>query len=229
MNILLLIIAIIFAFSAFIGYKKGLVRIVASLLATIIIVFLVSLATPYVSQWIRQSTPLESTVQNKITELIPSGAELSGQPTSEQQIASIESAQLPDMFRQMLLENNNQEVYEALGVTTFLEYISSYIAKVLADIIAFLIIIVIAIVILPLVIRMLGIVNKLPVIGGVNRLAGGVAGLGIGLVIIWILFIAITLMYNTALGKAFFENIETNSILKSLYDNNILMQYIVKF
>ena len=46
MNVLLLIIAVIFAISAWIGYKKGLVRIVASLLATLIVVFLVSLATP---------------------------------------------------------------------------------------------------------------------------------------------------------------------------------------
>ena len=95
MNVLLLIIAVIFAISAWIGYKKGLVRIVASLLATLIVVFLVSLATPYVSQWIRQITPLESAIQNKMTELIPSGADLNEQPTSEQQIASIESAKLP--------------------------------------------------------------------------------------------------------------------------------------
>ena len=229
MNVLLLIIAVIFAISAWIGYKKGLVRIVASLLATLIVVFLVSLATPYVSQWIRQITPLESAIQNKMTELIPSGADLNEQPTSEQQIASIESAKLPDMFRQMLLENNNQEVYEALGVNTFLEYVGCYISKVLADIIAFLIIMVIAIIILPIAIKMLGIVNKLPVIGGVNRLAGGIAGLGIGLMIVWVLFIAMTLMYDTEIGKVFFENIETNSILKTLYENNILMQHIVKF
>ena len=124
---------------------------------------------------------------------------------------------------------NYQEVYEALGVNTFLEYVGCYISKVLADIIAFLIIMVIAIIILPIAIKMLGIVNKLPVIGGVNRLAGGIAGLGIGLMIVWVLFIAMTLMYDTEIGKVFFENIETNSILKTLYENNILMQHIVKF
>ena len=229
MNVLLLIIAIIFALSAWIGYKKGLVRIVASLLATLVIVFLVSLATPFVSQWIRQITPLESSIQNKISDLMPAGAELPEQPTSEQQIATIEEAKLPDMFRQMLLENNNEEVYKALGVNTFLEYVGSYISKVIADIIAFLIIIVVAVVVLPLLIRMLGIVNKLPVIGGVNRLAGGIAGLGIGLIIVWVLFIAITLMYHTELGKTLFENIETSSILKTLYENNILMHSIGKF
>ena len=45
--------------------------------------------------------------------------------------------------------------------------------------------------------KMLGILNKLPVIGGVNRLAGALVGVGIGIVIVWILFIVVTLLYDT--------------------------------
>lgn len=229
MNILLLIVAIIFVLSALVGYKKGLVRIVVSLCAALIAVFLISLATPYVSQWIRQGTSLTDSVQNQMVDMLPMGEKMEEQPTSEEQIASIEEAKLPDMFRQMLLENNNQEVYEALGVSTFLEYVSSYVAKVIADIIAFLIILVVLIVLFPIVIKMLGIVNKIPVIGGANQLAGGIAGLGIGLVIVWVLFIIITLFYNTPTGTVLFNNIESSSFLKTLYENNFIMQHILKF
>ena len=78
-------------------------------------------------------------------------------------------------------------------------------------------------------IRALNIVNKLPVIGGVNRLAGGIAGLGIGLAIVWVFFIIITLAYSTKLGSACLANIEANEFLKKLYDGNILMNTITKF
>ena len=76
---------------------------------------------------------------------------------------------------------------------------------------------------------MLGIISDLPVIGGLNRVAGGALGLGTGLIIVWILFIVITLLYDTGLGKACFENIAENEFLTFLYNNNILMQYITKF
>ena len=77
--------------------------------------------------------------------------------------------------------------------------------------------------------KMLGILNKLPVIGGVNRLAGALVGVGIGIVIVWILFIVVTLLYDTTFGKMCFETIESTPILRKLYDSNILMNSIIKF
>ena len=41
------------------------------------------------------------------------------------QIVAIEGADLPDVFKNLLLENNNSEVYQKLGVTTFAEYVSN--------------------------------------------------------------------------------------------------------
>ena len=54
-------------------------------------------------------------------------------------------------------------------------------------------------------------------------------GLGTGLIVVWVLFIVITLMYDTEIGKMCFENIAENKLLTLLYDNNILMNYITKF
>ena len=42
----------------------------------------------------------------------------------QMQIVAIEGADLPDVFKNLLLENNNSEVYQKLGVTTFAEYVS---------------------------------------------------------------------------------------------------------
>lgn len=234
MNGLLIFVAVVFWVCAFIGYKQGLVKIVASLLATVIMIALVMVLTPYVSKVIRQVTPLEETIQNKIGELVTAelGAEVpipDIQIPREQQISLIENAKLPEVFRKMLLENNNEEAYASLGVSSFGEYVGAYIAKVISDVAAFLLVMVLILIIVPILIKMLGIFNKLPVIGGMNRLAGGVLGLAIGLAVVWVSFIIITLMYSTEFGSACFACIEQSAILQKLYDGNILMNAITKF
>ena len=129
----------------------------------------------------------------------------------------------------MLLENNNDEAYASLGVNSFGEYVGAYIAKIISDVLAFLLVMVLILIIVPILIKMLGIFNKLPVIGGMNRLAGGALGLAIGLAVVWVFFIIITLLYSTKLGIACFACIESSEILQKLYDGNILMNAITKF
>ena len=75
----------------------------------------------------------------------------------------------------------------------------------------------------------IGIVGKIPVIGGINRIAGGVVGAGIALIIVWILFILVTLLYNTTVGQACMTDIAASQILTKLYDGNVLMKFITKF
>lgn len=236
MNELLIIVGIIFAVCVVIGFVRGFVKIVASLAATIAIIVVVAIATPFVSDVIMKVTPIESFAQEKCSEMLQ--LNLSGEETSEEaqeeyskeeQITLIENSKLPEMFRELLLENNNNEIYASLGVTTFTDYVGSYLAKLLANIIGFLLTFLVATIIIRTILYMLGIISDLPVIGGVNRLAGGALGLGTGLVIVWILFIAITLMYDTNLGRRCFENIAENQFLTILYENNILLKVITKF
>ena len=59
-------------------------------------------------------------------------------------------------------------------------------------------------------------------------LAGGALGIGIALIIVWILFMIVTLMYTTAVGKEIYEMVQNNSILKLIYDCNPIMRLAVK-
>ena len=234
MNALLIIVGIVFLLSVMIGYKRGLVKIIASLLATLVCIVLVFLISPSVSRWIQESTPLKETVKNKCIELLlpdeTTGEEaLQTEIPREQQISMIEGADIPEVIQKMLLENNNNEVYTALGVQTFGEYIGAYVAKVIADILAFLITFIAVFIIVRIVLGMLNIVDKIPLVGGANHLVGGILGAGIGILIIWILFIVITLLYNTSFGMACMKGISESEILTKLYDSNILLKYITKF
>lgn len=229
MNTLLIVVAVIFLASVLIAYKKGFVKIAASLAATIISILLVMLVSPYVSGWIQEHTPLQETVQEKCGEMFEANTEGVENVSQEAQFSAIESVGLPKIFEDMLKVNNNDEVYEALGVSSFVDYIGAYIAKLIADLIAFLVTFILSGIIVRIAIRMLGVIDKIPLIGGINHVLGGVVGIGIGIFIIWVLFIVITLLYNTSIGAACLEDINSSDILTKLYENNILMNYITKF
>ena len=235
MNKLLLIVGAIFLISIIVGYIRGFLKIALSLAVAVASIFLVIAITPHVSAWMQESTSIADTVQSKIQGMItlPEGVTedmlSSMEIPREQQISLIEGAGLPSMIQDMLLENNNNEAYEALGVSSFVEYIGAYVTKLIADIISFIIVWVIVTILSRVLMAVIGIVGKIPVIGGINRIAGGAVGVGIGLIIVWILFVLVTLLYNTPIGQTCMQDITASQILTKLYDGNILMKYITKF
>ena len=149
--------------------------------------------------------------------------------SQDAQFFMIENAKLPEVFQQLLLDNNNPEIYKTLGVTTFSEYIGSYLARLIADIVSFLLTLIVVTIVVRTILCTVGFIGKLPVIGGLNRIAGGILGIGTGLIVVWVLFIIITLMYDSEIGRQCFASIAENEFLTYLYENNILMNYITKF
>ena len=235
MNKLLLVVGATFLISIIVGYVRGFLKIAVSLAITVASIFLVMAISPHISAWLQESTAIEETVKNKLEEMIEMPEGMSPETLAsveiprEQQIALIEGAGLPGMIQDMLLENNNSEAYQALGVTNFVDYIGSYITKLIADILSFLIAWIVVTIIARILMGVIGIIGKIPVIGGVNKLAGAVVGAGIALIIVWILFILVTLLYNTTVGQACMTDIAASQILTKLYDGNVLMKFITKF
>ncbi len=227
MNELLVVVAGIFILCFMIGVNRGFIKLVASLSATLIILVLVIFSMPYVGQALRDYTPLEDKVKEKCTEVLQPGD--ADTESRDAQISLIENSEFPDIFKDLLLANNNGEVYESLGVTAFVDYVGAYMAKLISDIVAFLLAFIVVTVVVRIFLYVLDIIGHLPVIGGLNRLAGGVLGLGTALIIVWVLFIAITVLYDWAISKLFLQNIAENEFLQFLYNNNILMNYLTKF
>lgn len=145
------------------------------------------------------------------------------------QIKAIEMAELPEVFKSLLSDNNNDVIYEKLGVKTFAEYVGEFLSKLLIHIVAFLCTFLLVTIVLRAIIFALDIVSELPVLGFFNRLAGGVVGAAGGLIIIWLFFVVITLLYVTAFGREIYQVIQENAILNMLYENNPLMKLATNF
>lgn len=145
------------------------------------------------------------------------------------QISAIEGADIPDVFKDLLLSNNNSEVYSSLGVTTFAEYLSKYLAKLIIGILAFLGTFLIVTIVVRAVVFALDIVSELPMLGILNRLAGVGVGVVISLIVVSFIFIIITLLYTTSVGKMLMGMINDNEFLSFLYNHNYVLKIATIF
>ncbi len=313
MNWLEISVGVIFLICMLVGLMRGAVRIIVSLLATIVTVVVVFFATPYLTQAIEKYTPVDDMIKEKVagamadaaTSIISGDDEkdvdgdssqsnsglteeavkkvlkaagidesalkklgisvadiVNGKISSsdlakygisenvldglkngdnsgiekvienaeipkELQETAIKSADIPEIFKTMLLKNNTETMYKKLGVTTFAQYVGAYLARMIINVVAFLITFIIVTLILRAIIFALDIVTELPVLGCLNRIAGAGLGIAIALVIVWVAFIILTLLYTTTVGHSVYTMIQNNTWLKLIYDYNPLMKLAV--
>lgn len=154
---------------------------------------------------------------------------LLGEIPRDTQIAEIENSPLPQFLKDALLENNNSIIYQELGADSFPKYVAAFISRMVLNVVSFLVTFLLAIIIVKALMFAVNIIGELPMLGLINHLAGGVLGIVLGLVIVWVGFLVITLLYTTEAGMACFEMIEKSSILSFLYDANPLLNRLLGF
>ncbi len=170
------------------------------------------------------SSILEAMKDNSAVEEVVENVELS----REEQIAVIESAKLPKIFKSLLKENNNSEIYEELGAETFAQYVAGFMTKIIIHIVAFLCSFILVVLILRAVIFALNIVSELPILGFVNRIVGGGIGIACALMFLWVLCLVITLLYVTSFGREIYDTVQGNGFLKFIYDYNPVLRLATK-
>lgn len=154
---------------------------------------------------------------------------LIGEIPRDVQIKEIENAHLPRFLKDQLLENNNSAIYSELGVKSFPQYVAGYVSRMVLYLLSFLVTFMLAIIIVKALMVAVHIIGELPVLGFFNHLAGGVLGLVLALVIIWLGFLIITLLYTTEAGSACFDMVEKSKFLSFLYETNPLLLRLLGF
>ena len=142
------------------------------------------------------------------------------------QITLIENANLPEAFKELLISNNNNEVYKLIGANSFTEYISKYMTKLIIDIVSFLVTFLVVTIVIRAIVFALDFVANLPVLGTLNRLSGVIVGGSISLIIIWIFYVIVTLMYSLDIGKTLMDMTCENQLLLTIYKINPILKMI---
>ena len=112
---------------------------------------------------------------------------------------------------------------ESIGLK---EALSSYLAETILQAAAFLVTLLLVGVLVQGLAFSLGIAAKLPVLHGINKLAGLVLGLAEGVLAVWIFFFAITVCSTTEWGGKLLLMIAANDILSWIYRSNLLFVFL---
>ncbi len=226
MNWLVIIVILFFVINIIIGFKKGLLKSIVTIGGLILALYLASHGYHFIAKGLNSIGDIE----NKISQSIVKTMEINTQEainTKAQQINTIEGINVPESIKTAILDNNNRDVYEGLGVTEFYEYIAHYIAHMIINALSYIITVLIIFIIIMIIFRgTIEFIDELPVINGLDKIGGMLLGLIKAILDVWMLCIVITIIGSSGLGKVIFEQINQSAFLSYIYNNNLLLELV---
>ncbi len=224
MNWLAIVVLVILAGYALNGHRRGFIRTVFTLFSTIIALILTSWVSPVISKELQKNEKVMGFVTEKVEKVI-TFSEVGNKITD--QVNFINKLPMPAIMKHTLIENNTKDVYTAMAVDNFKDYISNSVARIIINAVVFLVIVLFITIGLALLCETLDIISKLPLINGLNKTAGLLAGLLHGIVVVWIGCIFLTILSSTQWGESIFELINSSAFLSTVYNNNLLLKFIM--
>lgn len=210
------------------GHYRGFIRIAVSVMSLFITLFAVRVAIPQTAAWLEHNTALYETMKESalkasgLDEKMDEMAQTAGLAGKAGERAVIESLEIPDQVKKLLIENNNGEVYQEMGVQIFEDYVGKYLADRVIRVIIFTVLFTVFYASLHIVIVWLNLLSRLPIIYGLNKIAGAVLGLTEALIFVWIGCLVLTLFSGSPIGKSMIDQINGSIWLTWLYDHNML-------
>ncbi len=154
----------------------------------------------------------------------PDGGQILSQLTAGmdrvEQTKFIESLPLPQAIKDQMETFNNENGYLKLGANDFGSYIINYIASLIMNILAYAVTLLVTWLIIRLVLGTLSVFHSLPIIGTADHLLGMLLGLIQGILIIWGLFLILSLFSTTEIGAGLMREITASPFLSFLYNMN---------
>lgn len=200
MNWLLIVVICIIAWNAVRGYTRGLLRIVYSLAACILMLTASSMAAPYVRDNILSQTGIESVIYSNIEKQIA----VQGQKATGDF----------DMANILLQQSGAYDSISTQLTNAIMTGLSFFIVIFLLGIVEY------------FVRRLIRKIERVPVISTVNRVAGFGVGFIKGIVIVWLLLALISLLATSEAGQTMTVYINDSLMLKYLYENNPVIKLI---
>lgn len=150
---------------------------------------------------------------------------------SEESIAQqnevIENLPLPERITKHIVAHNNKDTYEQLGVDKFPSFLTKFTTNMVIDAVVYVLVFLVLLIALHLLIYLLDIASMLPIINGLNHLAGALLGFIYGVAILWFFFILVSAFPTVEFFANCQKMITDNNILGTMYDNNLLMRLLM--
>lgn len=240
MNWLLIIVILVLAGNIVWGFSRGFLRVIYSMLAWIAILVFVTWATPYVANVLTEKTNIDNRIETnldeKLHELVigdTNGQKEDREPDTQNPGQGKKNyrdlqMKLPDAVTNKLFDTNKiaDQILEGSGAY---DVVAGRATDLVMRVISFVLVLLIAVISFHLLSVVLKVVEKLPLIGGINRLLGLFAGLVKGILIIWLAFAIIAMAGTTDIGVALISYIYESPLLIWAYENNLVLTLLMTF
>ena len=237
-----ILILIIFAL---IGWRKGVIRLVLSLIITIMAAVVIA---PMATTAIKNNTNIDENIAQSIytvlyenkevdeyfedKQVLTGGIDISQVESHIQTVTDVvaevgDKINLPESLTEAVKAMPDSELMSVIreyGEASVKEITIRLIALRLADIvltaIAYLVIMVVVSIVLRVVVAATGLIRRLPVIKQADKLGGLIVGLVEGIAVVWIFFTVVTAISGTQAASNILVQIHGNAILEALYNCN---------
>lgn len=220
MNILTIVVIAIIAVFGFIGHARGFIKMALSVLSLILTLYVATLISPYISTWLQQTHLYDSVYEGTYTYV--------DDALRKSAAGDIQSAmnelQLPANIQHYVLAGESV-LMDKVGIA---QVIAEKLTAMIFDVLVFLVTFVGAMIIIKLLFAAVNLMSHLPIIHGVNKIAGLVIGILEGLVVVWIFFIVISLTNGSEFAYNMYAQINESAFLTFLYNKNIVMSLLFK-
>ena len=236
MNWVLIFVIAVLAGYAIAGYTKGFLKIAYSLISWILMLVFVLSATPYIEDYLKNETPIYEKLVTYSEEKVRERTETQMEKEKGNTLSSV--IEENEMLK-LLIENLPKEtIDQILNQTTeaakqFLEENSLYekAAGTMADLmikgIAFALAWILGSILSLIIVKLIGFISSLPLIGFANSLLGLAAGAINGLLVVWFAFYLVATWSSTELGTVVLSYVHANEFLTILYENNIILSFLI--
>lgn len=225
MNWVLIVTLLLIGGGAVIGWRAGFIKTVFSLVSTIAILVLTLMFSPIVTNFLKGNETVFHAINSKVALVIDfSSVETAGAGAD----ALIDGLALPESIKDAM--KNNEAVSEYAGEQV--EHLEAFVCEMLTGIIinaiGFIVTFLVASIGIGILCAVLNVISRLPLLHEINTLAGVAAGALEGLVVVWIFYVALTMVGTTEFGHEALGYISENPLLSFLYDTNLLSGFITK-
>lgn len=220
-NLILIVTTVIFFTAVIIGAFRGFIKTFFSAFSILLALFIAVQTGPYLGKML-QHTAVYRGITSQIQESLNEQTDSAADKVSDQ-IDTITAYPIPEFIRKALIENNNSQIYEALGVYDFNAYVAAYMACLVVNALSFLIVFIAAFLILKIIEGTLNLISKLPVLHSINKVGGFFCGIVHGLMLIWMFGVIIMALSWTSMGQWASREINNNMILSMIYNNNLIV------
>ncbi|MCR5785088.1 MAG: CvpA family protein [Eubacterium sp.] len=226
MNWLLIIVAIIFICNMIIGWKKGFVRILFSLLGFVIALGITYAVTPVIiDNFVIDSSAYEE-LRDKCTQKARNSILAEDEEDSSYGYLKIfgidipeEAGLVPESADSGIVDSilENMGVYDAIG---------EKIARIIVKAVVFALCLLAVLIIIKALFFVIEAASHLPVINTANRMLGMGLGFIKALLTSWIIVAVLVLVSGTQIGNSATECINNSVILEKIYDTDVILHLL---